>query len=293
MAERLSGEQYEVHRLDVYPIFNLGRELSSLENLCETGGINGFDQILRLAVASETIAAFFDLQDLKIIYSRSTLEALQSETDELYEEVNNKNELKQNDFYKLENLIREFKTQLAAELPHVHLYLLPDQGIFNTTALVDRAHEHIHRSQRIALPEFALSEIRAAGRCLAFQLFSASGYHSARAVESVLRHYYITFIKSSSNKKLTLGGMTHDLQNIINKQTNDTPLPNGNTVRYLRDFTQFDRNPLIHASDEITLEESDAFTFFNSACDVIGEMAKELIKHGVSEKTARLDDDKT
>ena len=51
--------------------------------------------------------------------------------------------------------------------------------------------------------------------------------------------------------------------------------PRENTVRHIRDVTNFDRNPLMHRN--VSLEEIDATTLFNSALGVIVEMVKELI----------------
>ncbi len=125
-----------------------------------------------------------------------------------------------------------------------------------------------------AVSKFAREEFQAAGRCLAFGLYSASGFHSARAVETVLRDYHHRFLPAQKSDDMTMGRMASALDNMHSAKEKAKHLPRENPVRHLRDFTSYDRNPLIHKT--VVLEEIDAVTLFSAAASVIVEMAKEL-----------------
>jgi hypothetical protein len=171
----------------------------------------------------------------------------------------------------LSNAIDVFEHQLSAELQKTASYSVPDKGIFHTEKLAESAEFHIHESIRSHLSPFALQEFRSAGRCLAFGLYSASGFHSTRAVEDVLRLYYEQFIGPPPD--VPMGLLAGHLQDRL-KSKDALPKPKENTVRHIRDVTNFDRNPLIHRG--IELKEIDAMTLFNGALGVIVEMVKEL-----------------
>ena len=151
---------------------------------------------------------------------------------------------------------------------------MPERGIFSTRGLVDSADRHIHETVREAVPEFARAEFRRAGRSLAFGLYSASGFHSARAVENMLRIYFTAFFGEPDKDDIGLGLMASHLEELRKRKDKPARLPKENTVRHLRDFASYDRNPLIHKT--VDLAEIDAVTLFNGALSVIVEMAKEL-----------------
>ena len=179
-------------------------------------------------------------------------------------------------WYSIANGVEVFEHQFSAELKKTAAYAVPERGIFKTEGLVDTADNHIHETVRDMMPRFARAEFQAAGRCLAFGLYSASGFHSARAVESVLRQYHRNFLPAQNSDAQTMGQMASALDDMHSAKKRAKNLPRQNTIRHLRDFTNFDRNPLIHKT--VVLEELDALTLFNAAASVIVEMAKELVE---------------
>jgi hypothetical protein len=68
--------------------------------------------------------------------------------------------------------------------------------------------------------------------------------------------------------------MASQLENIKPEKLKSPQLPNEKTVRHLKDFTNLDRNPLMHRF--VDLSEKDAMTLFSSATSVISEMAGEI-----------------
>lgn len=85
--------------------------------------------------------------------------------------------------------VQQLKTVLQAEWGTLAAYFVPQQGIYQTDALIDEAHMVLPEEIRSKLDSMVLSEIREAGRCLAFGVPTASGFHIMRAVEAVLWSY--------------------------------------------------------------------------------------------------------
>lgn len=180
-------------------------------------------------------------------------------------------------WHSLRSGIDIFEHQFSAELQKTATYAVPERGIFNIEGLVDKAYLHIHGSVRGKVNSFALEEFKAAGRCLAFGLYSASGFHSARAVESVLRDYHKEYLPNQPSDDMSMGQMASALDDTHKAKKKAQRLPKQNTIRHLKDFTGFDRNPLMHKT--VTLEEIHAVTLFNAAASVIAEMSSEMIEN--------------
>jgi hypothetical protein len=86
--------------------------------------------------------------------------------------------------------IKEFETVFAEEMRETATYFVPRRGIYHTPALVDAADQTFPAELQSFIPQKAKDDWKAAGRCLAFNLLSASGFHVARAVEACLEAYY-------------------------------------------------------------------------------------------------------
>ena len=276
----------QVEPVDQFPVYELGAALQSLKDLRGRNEVNSFDQLIALTEAETHLDQLLEGREFAIDICQPSAHQLKEKVRGILATFfeDDKEQLTVPDdalptwhFNMLHQSIETFEHQFSAELKKIGTYLVPERGIFNTAGLMDGADNHIHESVREAVPEFARSEFRKAGRCLAFGLYSASGFHSARAVECVLRSYYGIFMGQSPKKNdAGLGLMASHLNNLFEKKDPPARLPQKNTVRHLRDFANFDRNPLIHPSAQLDLEEIDAQTLFNSAQGVIVEMAKEL-----------------
>jgi hypothetical protein len=89
--------------------------------------------------------------------------------------------------------LERFETVFREELAETATYYVPRKGIFSTAALVETADESFPAEVRSLIPEKTRVDWRAAGRCLALNLLTASGFHVARAVEGMLESYYQHF----------------------------------------------------------------------------------------------------
>ncbi|MEY9220668.1 HEPN domain-containing protein [Bradyrhizobium ottawaense] len=168
--------------------------------------------------------------------------------------------------------MREFETVFAEEMRETTMYFVPRRGIYHTPALVDEADSTFPADLQPHIPQKAKDDWKAAGRCLAFNLLSASGFHVARAVEACLEAYYQLF---SGKPGQTLNGWKDyiiALEKIA--ATNPTPSPTKKTLAELDQMREDYRNPIVHP--RVLLTEGDARMLFANGESVIIAMAQEL-----------------
>ncbi len=101
------------------------------------------------------------------------------------------------EIWRQENIKRSasaFETVLTNDLPGLDIYQVSPKGIYSTAALIEHAEKAILDGLtavgRAALPQDAIQDFAQAGRCLAFELPTAAGFHTMRSLEAVLRSYW-------------------------------------------------------------------------------------------------------
>jgi hypothetical protein len=167
--------------------------------------------------------------------------------------------------------LERFETIFSAEMGDAATYFVPRRGIYNTAALVDAAHETFPPELREIIPEKTKLEWNSAGRCLAFNLCSASGFHVARAVEGAMEIYYEAFV-GKTPKELSWGKYLEDLEGVAKRDD----LPAEKTLAAIRQMKDDYRNPLMHP--RVVLTESEARILFSNGESIIMAMAGELQK---------------
>lgn len=185
------------------------------------------------------------------------------------------------DAWNVRSALQNFEAVFRADMQIAATYWVPQRGAYSTRDLVD----HFERS---FLPELtgtiglqALTEFRSAGRCFAFGLWTAAGYHSCRAVEAILRPYFclITGLKDD-NENRTWGKIIEEME-----REGCPHKPGEKTLFYLRQLKDNERNPLMHV--RVVLNEQDADLLLSGAKNVIVMMAREIeaIQNPPEEKT--------
>jgi hypothetical protein len=169
--------------------------------------------------------------------------------------------------------IEKFEIVLAEEMRENPAYNVPRRGIFYTKALVDSADETFPSDLRLHIPEKTRDDWKSAGRCLAFNLLSASGFHVARAVEGTLERYYQVFCSKPPGE--TLHSWNDYIQALETaRKAKVDPVPTAKTLAELRQMKDDYRNPIAHP--RIVLSEADARMLFANGESLIIGMALEL-----------------
>jgi hypothetical protein len=163
---------------------------------------------------------------------------------------------------------KEFETVLSNELPGLATYVVSPKGIFSTDDLIANAEQHIPEKYRPYLSTKACNDIQQAGKCLAFELPTASAFHIWRAVESVMDSYH----KALTRKSFADAGITRNWSAYV--QTLIQAKAETKITTFLDHIREEYRNPISHPDEMLELDE--AFALFGPALSVIGQMLKEV-----------------
>jgi len=160
----------------------------------------------------------------------------------------------------------EFETVIRNELAVADVYFVTRKGAYDAYSLIATGEVLCSSDLGIKVPP-AIVEIREAGKCLAFELCTASGFHMLRAVELVLRNYW----DAISGKK------PHPSRKNIGAYLNQMEKHNVGTskvIATLKQIKDLHRNPLMHPSESLTL--TDAIALIGICVSAMNAMLKEI-----------------
>ena len=137
----------------------------------------------------------------------------------------------------------ELEAIMKAELQSLALYYVSPKGGFDIGNLIDKGIELFPTSILKKCPD-AFQDVMKGSRCIAFELWTAMGFHFHRANEAVLRLYYASVIGAQKRPKiLTMGTM---LSSMEQQNVGDV-----NIRAALKNITVFHRNPIAHPDHHI------------------------------------------
>jgi hypothetical protein len=175
----------------------------------------------------------------------------------------------------------EFEAVLSAELSAFDTYFLTQQGIYKTSDLVERAEMAFGEETRKNIGDDAKKDFRQGGRCLAFELPTAAGFHTIRAVESVLRKYHRIVRKLADTDK------SPEMAQCINELRSDKEDPK--VLDILDHVRDLHRNPHMHPEAFLSMEE--ALRLFDVSKSAINAMADRIA--ALSPRTVEVNDGST
>jgi hypothetical protein len=142
----------------------------------------------------------------------------------------------------------KFKVALHAELGVMHSYFVTQKGGFDTISLLYFGENLFPQELASKVPE-AIFDAREAGKCLAFELPTACGFHIFRATESVLRKYYVQLTGSKAVPRVRNIG-------VYLAAMKDQKVGDEKVTFALKQMADLYRNPLIHPDTVLTQEEA-------------------------------------
>jgi len=184
--------------------------------------------------------------------------------------------------YSLRNTLQEFETIFSAEVATLASYIVSKKGIYDTADLIERAENAIDETARDEIGSAAKSDFQQAGKCLAFELPTASGYHTMRATEAVVRNYW-ALVRKSNPASISRPPDMAVCINELRAQGEDPKLMDA--LDHIKDLH---RNTLMHP--EAFLNMKDALRLFDiakSAISLMGDRIKEL-RDAATKEAARL-----
>lgn len=173
--------------------------------------------------------------------------------------------------------IRNFETVLANDCPGLDVFVVDKKGIYDTSALLENADEAIKYTlsdlEQKTLSEDVYRDFREAGRCLALELSTAAGFHTARSVEAVVRRYW----SSATGKEISRAPRLANCIDQLRKCNEDPKI-----LDILDHFRDLHRNTLMHP--DTFLEINEALRLFDIAKSAISAVATRIAVLGAPKK---------
>ncbi len=273
-----------MERINQFAFYELGKAFQQLKEL--SGEVPVLDAIFNLFNAESELKKLLAGTPMPLGISQASALALKNDISEVVEKYCMRRDAEGKATFPdgseapipswrwvwLVRALETFETVFSEEMREATTYFVPRRGMFHTPVLVDSADQSFPTEIASAIPDKTKMDWRAAGRCLAFNLLSAAGFHVARAVEGMLETYYQTF---SGKPGATLGNWGQYLQHLETIQASkSTPSPTDRTLAELRQLKDDFRNPIVHP--RVVLTESDAKIWFNNGESLIIGMAQEI-----------------
>lgn len=257
-------------QINTNALYDLGKYLQQLRDLPNDPAQLTTDHLGILYVARWWLKSFLDSKEIPIDISedvgKNLLETLGAVSDK-------KTKSEHIEPYEVSNIIYflgQFETVLGAELQKQLTYVVSQISGYSMQLLVNKAEVNLQEDaiKSGAIPDNAKKDFREAGRCLAFELPTAAGFHTMRATEAVLRRYYkLVTGKDADATNLDWGTCTQELK----KSNADQKV-----VLHVDQIRDLHRNPLMHPEDYLDMKQ--ALGLFDISKSAINAMAQEITK---------------
>lgn len=179
--------------------------------------------------------------------------------------------------FELWGAVEDFGVTLESECQDdLRIFSVMPKGSYDRTKLVDRAQALLGETTLSKLPTETKIDVNLAGRCLAFDLWTATGFHAMRAVEGIARRYCEVVTKNPPSDRLSLGGVITELEKRLEKEegtiVSDSRL--GSIIALLRRLYKVYRTPVMHP--HMTLTPESAQQVFEMATRVIPMICEDI-----------------
>lgn len=272
-------------RLNLITYFDLGGALRVLEPLLERESKKG-DLLLPLIRADEQLAAFIKsetglltcIENAKLLLSELrkllTLHFYEPSPSGMAfkEDLGLEKTVNQWETHEAKKQLEAFCHVFAAECRQGESYYVEQIAIYHTPSLVREAAQRFNADIRSYIPPDALIEFNEAGKCLAFGLHTATGFHALRAMEIVMLDYYS--VVSGKVKAFKSWGECIKALNELKAKSEKNSFPSPKAIAMLDRIRELDRNPLMHPQD--TLNEITAESLFSITAVTITELARDI-----------------
>lgn len=169
--------------------------------------------------------------------------------------------------YSITSALSAFETVLAAEWGMADLFLVTSLPGYDTTALIEGGVVLFPSDLLTKVPE-TFKDANEFGKCLAFRVPSAAGFHLHRINESVLAHYYDAVTNGKPKpKNKTIGGYLKEFEK---HGAGDLKV-----IAALDSLRSLHRNPLLHPKESLeTVDE--AISLYGAIQSVMVHMLKAI-----------------
>jgi hypothetical protein len=170
--------------------------------------------------------------------------------------------------YSITNELQKFETIFSAELQSLDTYFVSQKLGYVTHDLIERAEVLLPEHVRNDIPAEAQADIRQAGKCMAFDIPTAAGFHIIRATESIIRLFYEAILNRKPKAKMRNWGAY-----VKNLEQGGAETRITGFINHIRESY---RNPVLHP--EVTLSQDDAQVLVGTCISAIVQMMSEIKK---------------
>lgn len=183
--------------------------------------------------------------------------------------------------------VQKFEATLEQEMQNTFIFAIPQVGAYSMPMLIEKASGHLTEQAQKIVGDKALTDFDKAGEALAFDLFTACGFHAMRAVEDVAREYHRAVTGAAVAVDWTLDPLINGnsgrgqfgLRDQWKKEGASNGSPLALIISLLASIAQIYRNPIMHP--EMTLDYETAKEVFDTAALAINKMVADRVKRGV------------
>lgn len=266
-------------KIDPYYYIELGQNIKSVAALSDsTRNFDAFMALLRLNKSLEVLA------NNKLLFTKSIETPIEKVLESISGTLVYLNKLLENSdqddrppatFQALQVRLKDLQTALIQGLPLLNLYSASPQGTHNLDLLIDSAAQSTFGDYIPAIAPQVVQDFDESGKCLAFALYTAAGYHAARACEGMLRSYAEEFLNAKKIEKLeTMGAIIHKL-----KEVKGDAQPDVRIIDRADRVREYDRNVLMHPGQ--FLSDFDARSAFAIAGELVNMIAARKHQLGI------------
>ena len=149
--------------------------------------------------------------------------------------------------YSIKNALTTFETVFSAQMQGLATYFVSRKLGYETALLIEEAEQLIPESIRKEIPE-AIPDLQQAGKCIAFDIPTAAGFHIVRATEAVIRKYYAAVVGKPPKKQMRNWGAYIKNLNAAGADAKVTG--------FLDHIRESYRNPVLHPEDTLTPQDA-------------------------------------
>jgi hypothetical protein len=231
-------------------IYNLSTALKPLNTLTTGATIN--ESIWVLFNAESELEAFLFSSVYSATLKATTMpgQVLLQALKKLTTDANKDRTLDFIDTYSVTNSLATFEAVLTAEMNVCKAYFVTKKRGYDVSDLITQA-EVLFPSELVAKVPEAVPDIQQAGKCIAFEIPTAAGFHLMRALELVLRLYFDAVGKGEPRP--TTNNMGDYLRIMSDKNLGDAK-----AVAVLKQIKDLHRNEFIHPETTLTLDQAIA-----------------------------------
>jgi hypothetical protein len=254
-------------RLNLYFPFAIGERIGRLAVV--RPGVEFQTIALPLRHASEGLRMLLSSTNPPIVKSRQGALVLLSFITEMLADAERrpKHKVDQKLIFYGDKIWDAFNVSLQMELPYLHAYCVSQTLAWDTDILVENASAMLPEEIQAKIPSEALTDWQQAGRCIAFDLYTASGFHTIRATEAVIRNYYVYIVGHLPGvKDRSWGAYTRVLKKHAGAAVSIIGLTDN--------IKDHHRNPLMHPEHRLTKDE--AATLLSVCVGLIIQIVKGL-----------------